>query len=120
MTDLPRCTERVWNKGSFRPHKCLNTAKHDPVDGVPQKCGTHSNAAKERRKKKSDESFKMWQRLDDAKNNLNQAVNGLEKIVRRIAEGHNDPQGLATETIEYLDYCRETYKDIKILQEVLK
>ena len=87
------CTDNVMS--SFHSAPCGNAAKHDPdINGNPTKCGHHSAAAKARKKAKRDER----DRAERAKWALRDALwrwNGeRDDIIRKIAEGHNDPRGL--------------------------
>ena len=56
------CQEDVWPQRAGRPHRCNNKAKHDPDrDGIPTKCGVHSEEAKKRRR--AVRRRKLWERL---------------------------------------------------------
>lgn len=100
------CTERVW--GTWDAAPCGKTPKHDhDNNGQPTKCGIHCKAAVEKRQAKSDEKMNHWRRQMDARSALSEATNAVEKALRKIAQGHNDPRGLATEVIDTLDAARE-------------
>lgn len=55
------CTADVWHQGHVTPFRCSRRASHDPdADGNPTTCGVHCEAAKERRKAKSDASYAAY------------------------------------------------------------
>lgn len=102
---VPTCTERVFGDWSSSP--CKKAPKHDPdANGRMTKCGTHSQAAKDRRKAASKAQTEKWQadwRRNDA---IKTAEVKLEPALREIAAGHNDARGLAQRIIAELDAAR--------------
>lgn len=93
----PRCTyDRVSSPGTYSYSRCWNPAKHDPdEDGNPTRCGIHSAAAKARRKAKSDAQYEKHRQESLRRSTLANLRAEAMTIVRQIAEGHNDPRGLA-------------------------
>jgi hypothetical protein len=99
------CNERCFS--NYHSHPCGNTAKHDPdAKGNPTKCGTHSQAAKDKRKAKSDARHEATREQWAREKALNKATAALEPALRKIAEGYNDARGLAEEVIAELDGAR--------------
>lgn len=98
----PRCQERVydaaiWSSGR-RP--CGKPAKHDPdASGTPTRCGIHSAAAKAKRKARIEQADAARSR-EQERNRIKAEAPG---IVRMIAAGHDDPQGLCKDWIKRLE-----------------
>ncbi len=108
-----RCTEAIWRKGDYRKSLCGKPAKHDPVDGVPTKCGTHSAEGKAKHEAKQNAAYQLWQAERQAKIDVSLAEKNLEGAMRAIAEGHGDPAGLAAQAIGRLDYERATLRALR-------
>jgi len=96
------CTfDQVSRPGAWGFGRCTNKAKHDPdADGNPTRCGIHCAAAEERRRAKSDAAHQKhkadWNRKA-ALLNLNEEA---RIILKQIANGHNDPRGIASDWIK--------------------
>lgn len=100
------CTERIFE--NYASHPCGKVPKYDPdAKGNPTKCGTHRQAAKDRRKAESEARRVKWQEGWEAKGRLREAERDVERALRRIADGHNDPRGLAQEVLSALQLARE-------------
>lgn len=104
------CTARVWERGGYLPHTCGKTAKYDPIEGVPTRCGIHCDAAEARRREKAAAQSRKWREQWDAAHALKLAREDTIKVLREIAAGHNDPRTIATETIAAFDAALERAK----------
>jgi hypothetical protein len=98
----PGCNAEVQHNWSSHP--CGKSAKHDPdAHGRPTKCGVHSAKAVARRKAKVEEKqaeqMRKWKRADTMRKINSEAP----KIIRAIADGHNDPRALAADWVRRLD-----------------
>lgn len=103
------CTERCFSVFSSAP--CSKVAKHDPdANGNFTKCGLHSKAAYEKRNAKKDATSARRKRQWAADHAESDAKKALEKLVRAIAEGHNDPRSAAMEAVAALDAARAEVK----------
>lgn len=99
------CAEEIFQNWSSHP--CGKTPKHDPdANGRPTKCGTHSASAKAKREAASHARWKEAKAKALRQDAIGKARAEVEPALRRIAEGHNDPRGLAQEVIAALDAAR--------------
>ena len=102
------CTDRVPQQPSPRMSRCSNRAKHDPdADGNPTKCGVHSDAAKAKRKAKSDAKYAEWRAKSNREANIRKINAEMLPLIESIAAGHNDPRGAC---LEWLALHREASK----------
>lgn len=95
----PGCNAEVHDTWTSGP--CGNTPKHDPdAQGRPTKCGTHCEAAVAKRKAKADARYAAqkakWARQREQDALRREMLN----VILRIAAGHNDPRGLASDWVE--------------------
>jgi hypothetical protein len=103
VTQPPKCTESIWHSPRWRSG-CGNAAKHDPnKNGVPTKCGIHSNAAKAKREAKYQAATQVRRVKWDQQRAQHDAMAKVIPALRQIAAGYNDPRGLAQEVIAALD-----------------
>lgn len=88
--DYSRCCAKVW--ADHRSHQCRNKNGQGP-DGAY--CGQHDPAVRER--KDALAAYRFHKRsYDDRIRGLNRA----DEVIRAIANGHNDPRGLAEAWLE--------------------
>lgn len=101
-----RCNARIfamWSSGV-----CENTAKHDPdKNGNLTKCGRHCAEAVAKKKAKQAAEDERRSRQWDARAALHKAELEIERSLRKIAEGHNDPRSLAKEVLDAVDAARD-------------
>lgn len=108
------CRKKVFSRQSYGSYACGNKAIHDPdANGIPTHCGTHSLAAIERRKQRSDEGYKQYRRVKDAEAAVRSANAALLPVLEQIAAGHNDPRQLAIEAIGRLKGAEAALKALK-------
>jgi hypothetical protein len=92
--DYTRCCARVWSSERFsRAHQCQRKRGHGP-DGAY--CKQHDPAALEARKKATEARYNERFNEERYQWHGREFFNALVKI----AEGHNDPRGLAREIID--------------------
>jgi len=90
------CVQGDWTSGP-----CGKKPKHDPdAKGRPTRCGMHSAEAIARRKAKSEARYQAQRAKWDRAREQDRLRREALQIVRRIAEGHNDPRGIASEWFE--------------------
>lgn len=96
--DFTRCAVEVYpNERGAIPHQCSNKAKFDPnEDGKPTTCKIHSKQAVAERKKAAKDKYAEYLQ----KNRPQWHGPAFMKALIAIANGHNDPRGLAEETID--------------------
>jgi hypothetical protein len=93
------CTKFV-TRNNWRRSACGEKAKHDPDhNGNPTRCSAHSQAAVDRRKAKVDALYNAWKAETKRKSNQAALKAELHEIVRKIADGHDDPRGLCADWI---------------------
>jgi hypothetical protein len=88
-----RCIEEVYEKIGLRWHQCSKTRGHGP-DGLY--CHIHNPASVAARRAASDEKYKAER--DRIMRPTRERAAFLAAL-RDIANGHNDPRSLATETL---------------------
>jgi hypothetical protein len=88
--DLKRCCASVFN--NHRSHQCSKKNGHGP-DGAY--CKTHDPEAVARREAESRYNYHK-RYYDDTVRGLR----GADKVLKLIAEGHNDPRALAQEWLD--------------------
>ena len=89
--DDSRCRAEVYNKWTWRFNQCARKAV---IDG--KWCHQHNPAAVAKRRRKQHEAFDAeW-----AKRQLELHGHHFFDALQKIADGHNDPRGLAQETID--------------------
>lgn len=102
---VPTCTHSVYANYCTSP--CTKKPKHDPdANGRMTKCGTHCQAAKDKRAAKAVEREAAWRLKFKRDVAIRKSTGDLEPALRKIAEGHNDARGLAQEIIAALDAAR--------------
>ena len=107
--DFARCCEEVHTADGWRTHQCSRKRGHGP-DGAY--CKQHDPAAIAERKEKSDAKHRETLRAD-----MQRAYGpSFLASLRKIAEGHNDPRGLAQEIVsdfdaKYPDARRQSSED---------
>lgn len=90
--DFSCCCKSVQSRDGWRSHQCSKPNGHGP-DGAY--CKTHDPEAVEARRKKSTEAYYEGFRRD--------MIGAMSPVVRAmiaIENGHNDPRGLAKETLD--------------------
>lgn len=98
------CTTTVYSTGSFFGHCCDKSPKHDPDhNGNPTKCGIHSDAAKAKRKAKSDEKYRQWQEKSKRRAQIVRLQAEQGEIIEQIAAGHNDPRSLCQDWLDRME-----------------
>lgn len=103
----PTCDESVWSRGAWGTYRCGKTASHDPVNGVPTKCGIHCAEAVAKRNAKTEANMRKWREQREASDRVDRARRAVEAVLRTIAAGHNDPRALALDAITELDAAIE-------------
>lgn len=98
------CQAVVPARQGYGYYACGNSAIHDPdADGNPTKCGTHSSAAIMRDAERKKATNLKWKAEFDRKQAIRKAEAAILPALRQIADGYNDPRGLATEVVSALD-----------------
>lgn len=94
--DFSRCCEEVHSHDGWRYHQCGRKRGHGP-DGAY--CKQHDPVAVAARKEKSEAKHRAAYRSD-----MQRAYGPtFLAALREIAEGHNDPRGLAQEIVSDFD-----------------
>jgi hypothetical protein len=106
----PTCKVTVWSKDSWGRSSCGKAARYDYVNGVPTRCGIHCAEAEAKRAAKSEAKMQAWRDERATAHAVDEARLDVEKALREIAAGHNDPRSLATATIARLDAALERMK----------
>ena len=102
------CTDSVYSSGMWNSSRCSKRAKHDPdADGNPTKCGVHSDAAKAKRKAKSDARYAEWIAKSNKAANIRKINAEMRPLIEAIAAGHNDPRGACLEWLARLENAKE-------------
>lgn len=102
------CTDMVISSGGWRSHFCGKKAKYDPdKNGNPTRCGVHCQAAKDKRKVKSDARYEASRREWAMKAEQEKLRREAVEIIRKIAEGHNDPRSICMDWVSRMDETKE-------------
>lgn len=105
------CGARVYRAGAWGSSHCRKPAKHDPdCNGNLTRCGIHSAESKAKRKAKTDAKDAE----ERAKIHRQVIVSNLRRealaIVRKVADGHNDPRALCADWVSRMDAIKEESK----------
>jgi hypothetical protein len=100
--------------GSWSRSPCGLGAKHDPDrNGNPTRCGNHSAEAVAKRLALQQERNEQYRVLSDARKAVRSAEADLEKVLRLIADGHNDSRTLAAAAVSDLDLKRDHLRSLE-------
>lgn len=92
-----QCQTRVFSgeRCDTRGHMCSRQANFDPdANGNPTKCKIHSEEGVRKKQKEADERYRLYCEKMAARERAANAQFSAVEIVRKIADGHNDPRGL--------------------------
>ena len=96
--DITRCAVSVYGSESFsHGHQCTRPRGHGPNG---EYCKQHDPAKEEARKAKWRAEFEAKQARWDRVDQINEALKACKVAIEKIADGHNDPRTLATETLK--------------------
>lgn len=101
--DLDRCAAKVSN-GVFGSNQCTRKNGFGPHGAW---CKQHDPDA---RKAKSDARAEKWREEYNDKDRLRKATEALQIALATIANGCDDPQGLAADVMAELNAAREAVK----------
>lgn len=98
--DFDLCCEDVYPRDYGPSHQCANKAKHDPDHtGKPTACGSHSDAARKKRAIKRKASYLADKARWDKRGRAHDFTSEAKALIKRIADGHNDPRTAAMELV---------------------
>lgn len=70
------------------------------------KCGTHCDAAKAKRKAKSEASYQAYSAEMDRKIAISKMKQEAESIISQIAHGHNDPRAICADWVQRMELLK--------------
>lgn len=93
------CTyDQVSSPGLWGFSRCSNKAKHDlDADGNPTRCGIHCESGIAKRNAKREAEYQKYRAKIDRNATVRELERDAKKLIRSIAEGHNDPRTACTE-----------------------